>query len=313
MDDLRSLRFFAAVAATGSLSAAGKSLGVSQQAVSLRVRALEAELGLTLLERSPRGSRVTEVGALVAAWGVDVLEAADRFTASTRSLRASEPGVLTIAASLTIAEHLLPLWLVAFRRQHPDSELSIQSANSAAVATMVAEGARQLGFIETPDVPHGLRSRTIAYDELVVVVAPAHPWAARSEGITARELASTPLIVRETGSGTRHTLEAALAAAPIGPERCASTPLSEPAAELPSTAAIKVAALTGYAPAVLSILAVRAELAAGTLVRVRLRDLHVIRPLTAIWKPRAVTPPATLTAFLDIAASPASDERWPSA
>ena len=84
--------------------------GASQAAVSARIQSLEAALGLTLLERSPRGTRFTPTGALVAEWARAALDAAAALDAGVGALRAEQTERLPVAASLTIAEYLLPQW-----------------------------------------------------------------------------------------------------------------------------------------------------------------------------------------------------------
>ena len=131
----------------------------------------------------------------------------------------------------------------------------------------------------------------VGADLLTVIVAPAHPWALRARrggrrGITARELAGTPLVAREAGSGTRRYLEEALAAQ-------AGLGRVPPLAELSSTTAIKAAVAAGAGPAVLSSLAVAADLAAGTLCAVPVSGLDLRRTLRAVWPAgRRLTGPA---------------------
>ncbi len=277
MLDLAAMRTIAAVGDTGSLSAAARALGLTQQAVSLRVRAAERQLGLALLVRSPGGSVLTDAGALVAAWSADVLDAADRFEGAVQSLRGAGSIPVRVAASLTIAEHLMPRWLVRHRAEWPDDgAVELTAVNSAAVLAAVRAGTHTIGFVETPDLPTDLEHRQFATDELLVVVRPDHPWAARRRGLTASELAATPLVTRETGSGTRLALVRALEAAGV-------PSVAQPAAQLPTSAAVRATVTAGSGAAVLSRLAVAEALAAGSLVRVRTVDLTLTRPLSIVW------------------------------
>ena len=275
--DLADLRLLVAVDGTGSFGAAARAAGVTQQAVSQRIRALEHNLGIALVVRTPRGSRLTDAGALVAEWSTDLLDAADRLDTALESLRTRQAAPLRVAASLTIAEYLVPGWLVRFRADEGEktaARVELIAANSTAVLDLVRRGTVDLGFVETPDLPDNLHMRTVAHDELVVVVPPAHPWAMRAS-ITGVELAATPLIVREAGSGTRRALQLAL-------DEHGLTP-AEPAGELPTTGAVRAAVLASGAPAVLSALAVAEALRSGVLVRARVSDLRVRRRLVAVW------------------------------
>ncbi|NEC74010.1 LysR family transcriptional regulator, partial [Streptomyces rochei] len=208
--DLGALELLLAVARLGSLGGAARELGITQPAASSRVRSMERQLGVALVDRSPRGSRLTDAGALVTDWARRIVEAAEAFDAGAQALRDRRDSRLTVAASMTIAEYLLPGWLVALRSQLPDTAVSLLAGNSTAVAERLLAGEADLGFVEGVSVPAGLDSAVIAHDRLIVVAAPGHPWARRRRPLRAAELAATPLILREKGSGTRQVLDAAL-------------------------------------------------------------------------------------------------------
>ena len=127
-----------------------------------------------------------------------------------------------------------------------------------------------------PKVPAGVQAREVARDEPAVVVAPSHTWARRRR-VRAAELVRTPLVSREPGSGTRQAWEQAV-------REQLDTDLAAPILEVSSTTAFKAALMGGIGPAVLTVGAVTAELAAGTLVRLAVpgldltRRMHAIRP-----------------------------------
>jgi molybdate transport repressor ModE-like protein len=281
--DLGSLELLLIVARTGSLGAAGRELGLTQQAVSARVRTVERLIGVPMVTRGPRGSHLTESGALVADWAKAVLAAAEHLDAGLSALRGERDAHLTVASSLTVAEYLLPGWLAALRaEQHGTGSVPatvrLGVHNSEQVAALVLAGEAGVGFVEGPDMPAGLSALPVGMDALVLVVAPGHRWARRSRPLPPAELAQTPLVARETGSGTRRVLESALTAVlPIG------TGLAAPALELSSTASIRGAVLAGAGAAVLSDLAVRDDLAAGRLVEVRVAELAMRRVLHGVW------------------------------
>ncbi len=272
--ELGALELLLAVARLGSLGRAAKELGITQPAASGRIRSMERQLGVTLVERSPRGSRLTAAGALVTDWAGRIVEAAEAFDAGARALRGRRDSRLRVAASMTIAEYLLPGWLVALQAERPGTAVSLLAGNSAAVARRLLEGEADLGFVEGLAVPEGLDGVVVARDRLIVVVAPGHPWARAGRAVTAGELAATPLILREEGSGTRQVLDAALAA---------HGGLSAPLLELSSTTAVKAAAVSGAGAGVLSELAVGEEVGARRLVRVEVAGVALARDLRAVW------------------------------
>ena len=270
--DLISYELLLSVAELGSIGRAGAAHGMSQPAASARLKALESRVGVALLHRGQRGATLTATGELVAGWAERVIAEAAELATSIAMLRTDRHSHIRIAASLTIAEYLIPRWLITLRSHDTSITPTLTSGNSVDVAASVLDGRADIGFVESPDLPSGLQSKDVARDELVVVVAPDHQWVRRT--ITASELAATPLVTREPGSGTRLALERVLRTA---------GPLAAPLLEVSSTTAIKAAVIGGLAPAVLSSLAVSAEIAAGTLARVHTEGLDLRRFLRAVW------------------------------
>jgi molybdate transport repressor ModE-like protein len=291
MPELKALEVLVAIADHGSLSAAAREVGVSQQAVSARIASLEAQTGVQLVVRSTHGSRLTAPGLVAAQWAGRLLQVAHEVDAGLASLRETSRSRVKVSASLTVAEQLLPGWLVSLQasarsRGLPAAEVVLTAANSDHVLAHVRSGEADLGFVEGPQVPPGLSSRAVAHDDLVVVVRPDHPWARRREPVTARQLNGTPLVTREPGSGTRDFLAAALRKR-LGPGH----PPAAPALELSTATAIRAAVLAGSAPAVLSRLAVADDIASGRLQVIPVEDIDLRRSLRAVWL-GGRTPPA---------------------
>lgn len=270
---LGALELLVAIDAFGSITAAARALGVAQPSVSAGLRRLERRTGLGLVTRSTGGTVLTDLGRRVVLRARDVLAASDAFEGEVAALRSEQGGRLTVAASMTIAEYLVPLWLAA--RPLVAAVVDLTVANSRDVMDAVLHGRADLGFIEGPDLADGLRARSVGHDELLVVAAPGHPWADLDRAVGAAELANAPLVLRETGSGTRATLERALEAA--------GHPLTTAPAQLGSTAAVKSVTQGGRAVAVLSALTVQGELALGTLRRVRVEGIDLRRDLRMVW------------------------------
>lgn len=280
--DLRALDLLVSVGELGSISAAAAAHGVTQPAASMRLRGLERLFAVPLLERATTGTRLTPAGAATVEWASAVLDATRSLLAGTAALRADRGSHLRLAASMTVAEYLLPRWLQQLAREAPYTKVSLEMGNTAHVSGLVARDEVDLGFIEGSRPPGRLRSRELLADELVVVVARGHAWSRRRRPLLPRELAATPLVLREAGSGTREVLTEALRVHGLEPMS---------AIELGSTTAIKAAAAGGVGPAVISALAVHAELESGQLVAVPCEDLVLRRAIRAIWA--ASRPPAT--------------------
>jgi DNA-binding transcriptional LysR family regulator len=291
MPHLAEFEVLVAIAETGSLGAAARALGLTQQAASARLASMEAQTGVKLAVRTPRGSQLTAAGVVVAEWAHQLLDVATHVDAGLASLRSEARSRIAISASQTVAEQLLPRWLVSLQAAAARSgttmpEVTLTATNSDHAIADVRSGDADVGFIESPRVPSGVRSRVVARDELVVVVATGHPWARRTRPVTAAELARTRLICREAGSGTRDSLDAALRLAGYAADQQVS-----PLLELSSAAAIRAAVVAGSAPTVMSRLAVADDLALGRLREVATSGLDLRRALRAIWI-GGRTPPA---------------------
>ena len=272
--DLTALDLFTSVIELGSLGKAARAHGIAQPSVSSRMKNLERQLGVTLLERTTTGCVPTPEGVVVSGWADAILRAAHDLEAGLDALKAEQSGRLRIAASYTIAEYLLPGWLGRFTRAHPRDTVALDVANSTHVLEQLERGEADIGFIETPLETPTMDEAVVDHDQLVAVVPPDHPWASQ-QAVTMQELAETPLVMREQGSGTREALVQALQDAGLG------APVS--VLQLGSTSAVRSAVLSGNAPTVISRLAVASELAADQLVEIPVNGLSIERNLRAVW------------------------------
>ncbi len=280
MPELSALEVLSAIAKTGSLSAASREVGTTQQAVSARLTSIESQVGVRLVTRTTRGTQLTPAGEVVAEWADQVLDVALRVDTGLASLRAERRSQLKVSASQTVAEQLLPRWLVSFqaaavRHGAIAPEVSFNATDSEGAIAAVRDGQAELGFIETRGALHGLRSRVIGRDELIVVVPPDHKWVRRSAPITVAELRQTPLVSRQ--SGWRLLLGADELEDDDQP-----VPVAHPL-ELASAAAVRAAVLAGAGPAVMSRLAVSDDLSHGRLRAIPVDDFDLRRDLRAIW------------------------------
>lgn len=295
--DLTALRLLVDTADTGSVSAAARAARIAQPSASEALRRLERRLGLTLLVRTPQGSRPTPAAQRLVDLARQALTALDGVAAEAAVLRAAERQEVRVAASYTIAEYVLPARLPSAG----DLTVALSVVNSDEVLTRVRGHEAEVGFIEGPLDVSGLRVRRIARDDLVVVVAPRHPWARLAEPLPAATLAGAPLLLREPESGTRRTYEQALARAGLTP--------AAPLGVLTSTEALKAAVRAEVGGTVLSRLAVAVDVAAGTLVEVPVTGLDLGRDLRAVWLPGRLT--ALAEAFVRATVSPQVSDQAP--
>lgn len=283
------LALFRAVAQAGSISGGATAVRVSQPAVSRQIAELEKELGVRLLDRLPRGCRLTEAGGILAGYAsrwqsleIDAARAIEEY-------RGLKQGRLTVGASLTIGGYLVPGLLAEFHSQFPEIELQTEIGNTDRVHQALIAGVVELGMTEGLLETEELESTVFYQDELVPIVAPDHPLLKRS-GVTAREMCREPILFREEGSGTRAVVERALRKKGI---------TVRPILSLASPEAIKNAVAAGMGVAIVSRLIVSLEVQAGTLGIIPVKDLSILRPLH-LQRVRGRSLSPSLSKFLEI-------------
>ena len=257
---LDQLRIFVAVAERCHVTRAAEALNMAQSAVSGAVAALEGRHGAKLFHRVGRNIALTEAGTLFLVEARAVLarsEAAERVLADLGGLKR---GTLTVQASQTIASYWLPRHLVAFRRAYPGVEVRLRIGNTAEVAKAIHDGAADLGFVEGIIEDTALVTEEIARDQLVIVVAPGHPWA-DGRPVEPDLLPESEWVLREPGSGTRSIFEAAARAAGV----LDRLPV---ALELPSNEAVRGAVEAGMGATAISASVAAPAIEAGLLVQV---------------------------------------------
>lgn len=266
--------FVAAVEAS-SVHGAAEALQLTQSAATKRIRSLERRLGTVLLERGRFGVRPTDAGRLLYPEAKNALGALER-AAAVVATHSGQATPLRFASSYTVGELLLPGWLAAFRATEAGPvRAQVEIANSQTVLASVRDGHVDIGFIESFDSTHGLQTLTILDDEIVVVVAAAHPWARRKR-LVAKDLVGQPYLAREQGSGTRAVAAAALASAGIELEATLETA---------STQSLKRAVEDGGFT-LISRRAIEVEEQAGSLRALPVSDVDLTRPLRAVRRRR---------------------------
>jgi DNA-binding transcriptional LysR family regulator len=286
--NLHHLRVFSAVAEQGGFSRAAAALRISQPAVSKAVRQLERQVGVPLVERAGRASRLTTAGERLAARARELFGVETAAEEELRALRGLEAGSLRVGASTTIATYMLPPILARFHEAHPAIVLRVVSANTRAISRALLERRLDIALVEGPVEHPRVESRRWRSDELVLIAPPDHRLASRRK-VSAQELTSERFIVREEGSGTRDVAERALSKHGIHPAV---------ALQLGSTEAVKQAVAAGLGLAIVSRYAAADQLSLGRVARVRLRGVELGRTLTEL-RLTGRTPSAPAAAFVE--------------
>jgi DNA-binding transcriptional LysR family regulator len=247
---------------------------------------LEKELGLSLFSRHSRGVRLTEAGRCLFEYvekSLTLLENAEKALAELRDL---ESGTITIGASTTIGNYLLPAWLASFNKSYPKVDVSLQVENSNKVILDVLAGKLDIGLTAGPVNLPELCQEYLLDDDVILLVGPDHPWL-NERPVLPASLQEEALILRETGSATRQALEAFLEKEKIRPAKTFV---------LGDTEAIKRAVMAGMGVTFLSKNTVRFELRYGLIYEIE-PNLSFKRPLFAVY-PKGVRLSPALLAFL---------------
>lgn len=240
------LRSFCVAADLGSVGRAALRLNVSQPALSKRLQALERLAGVALLERSPRGVTLTPAGRRLYAEARRLIEQAEVVESLMEGL-AHAGGPIRVAASHSATDAIVTGALAA------GDPVELLTANSHVVRALVAEGRVELGVVGsrpggTPNP--AVRETRLADDEIVCAVPRGHRWAQRRH-IGQAEFLRTPMVVRDSGSNARWTVDAVLGRLGLEP--------AAPLIECPTPSAARQEALARNAPVLLSRHVLRSE------------------------------------------------------
>lgn len=261
---LRQLQIFIAVAKSGSTTAAGQAIALSQSAISAAIAELEKMLNVQLFDRVGKRLLLNDHGRAILPQSMALVNGAISLENSYNSVA---PSILIIGASLTIGNYLLPEILANYWRSQGivvgDVTPPLQAivANTADIVNKVAQFEIDLGLIEGPCNRADMAVTPWLEDELVLVVAPNHPILRESgKIIPAKRLADANWLLRERGSGTREALEQALLPH-IAQLKCSL--------EFNDHEAIKQSAIQGLGIACLSRFIVKDKLEAGELIELK--------------------------------------------
>lgn len=198
----RRLQVFHTVAGVLSFTRAAEILNMTQPAVTFQVRQLEEDFKTRLFDRAHNKISLTEAGELVYRYADNILSLYAEMNTSVKEMTGDKTGLITLGASTTIAEYMLPGLLGDFQRNFPDAQVRLKVANTDAIVAMVADSSIDLGVVEGTVDNQQLLVEDCQPDELVAIVSTQHQYANR-KSLQAVELAQVPFIQREDGSGTR--------------------------------------------------------------------------------------------------------------
>ena len=209
--ELRLLRYFLAVVDDGSVSRAAVTVAVAQPSLSRQLRSLEAELGVTLFDRSQRALRLAPAGEAFLPMARDLVARADRAVATMSMLGEARTVPLTLVAPETTVADVIAPFVAAHGSDLPT--INVREALPNSVFEEVRTGSADLG-VSSGAIPAMLVTRPVASFPIWAYVPDGHPWA-RRQRIGIAELVTEPLVVLGSSHGTRRLLDAAVAGADL--------------------------------------------------------------------------------------------------
>jgi len=270
----RRLQVFHTVARLLSFTKAAEALHMTQPAVTFQVRQLEEYFNTRLFDRTHNRIALTEAGKRAFEYADRIFALYGEMENAVRELTGEIAGVLTIGASTTIAEYMLPALLGDFKNQHPDVSIRLKVSNTEGIVSMVESNSIDLGVVEAPVSNRNLVVELCRMDELVVVMPPRHDLAGASV-VPVAAVTQFPFICREEGSGTRDVILDYLV------ENGINGGDLDTILEVGSPEAIKGAIEAGMGISILPSLTVAKELVLGTLAAVPL-DPPIRRPFSFV-------------------------------
>ena len=280
---------FLEVARLNSVSRAAETLYVTQPTLTARLHALERELGERLFVRARHGMRLTDAGRAFMPYAERAVRALREGRRAIEELETGHAGQLQLAAAPAVSTYILPAVLENFVAAHPRVEVAVKTGHSEDVLRMVLSDQAQVGLgraLRHPDVV----LQPFYEEELVLVVAPDHPFA-RQGMATMAELGSEQLIMFDRTSSYYEITHAAFLAAGVSLRGMMELDNIEAAKKMVERA-LGVALLPGTA--------VSRELAAGVLARVELSDgAPIRRSIVAMRRGDAGAPSGVVAAFLE--------------
>lgn len=202
---LRQLKSFAAVARRLSFTRAAEDLNLSQPAVSMQVKQLEAQIGQALFEQMGKKIYMTEAGNEVYRYTRTILGEIDDMEAAVASLIGLEKGTLSISVATT-AHYFAPKLLSIFRERFPSVDVRLDVTNRETLLHQLAENEVDMVIMGRPPKEMELEYGTFMENPLVVIAPPEHPFS-KERAIQVSRLGEESFIVREKGSGTRSAME----------------------------------------------------------------------------------------------------------
>lgn len=261
-----------------SFSRAAKKMFLTQPSLTKRIKNLEQVVNARIINRQNTGITLTPEGKVLYGYAKRILKLRDEAREKVSMVREDASGNIFISASTIPATYILPQVLKDFRKLYPNIKIHIQTTDSEETLEMILDNRSEIGFIGKQPLNKKLNSEPLWKDSLVLVVPKDHAWG-KVDFVTFESLSKESFIMREKGSATREVLEGYML-------KTTGKGLSHfnIICEMGSSEAVKEAVMVGLGVSILSIYAVKREVAKGDLVCVPIQDFSIKRNFYLIYK-----------------------------
>jgi DNA-binding transcriptional LysR family regulator len=278
--DLRQLEIIRAIAETGSFTAAGHKLHVSQSAISRQILLLEDELKEPVFLRVGRRIRITPAGEALLQLShrvfQDLKDTISGITDSQESLR----GTVRLLGGMTVCLYVFPTLMTELKRQHPNVDLKVMSGSSERCLQQLRSGAGDLALLTLPVEQPDLVTVPVLQEELLLVTAAKHPLS-RKRKVLPQDLVRQPFVLFESGSNTRRAIDEFFLSARIEPQIVMETENVE---------IIKAMVRNGIGITIIPFQAVARDVASGHLFCARIEGRTLMRETGWVYPKMSRTP-----------------------
>lgn len=276
------LKVFCTVAETKSFSKASEIIHLTQPAVSLLIQAIEEIYETKLFDRASNTVTLTPAGELLYKYAKEILNLYAAAEKNIGEITGFVKGSISLGASSTIGNYLLPGVIADFRKTHPKIKVHLLVGNTKRIVELLNAGNIDIGLVEGDVARQKMVVEKLIADELVLIVSPLHPWA-KKKTISVVEITKEPFIFREEGSGTRQVIEKYLGKHKITPQDMMTSLV------LGSTEAIKESVENTMGIAIVSRWAIRKEMRYGTLKPLSFKEEKMLREFSLIFQKNAIS------------------------
>lgn len=275
------MKVFCTVAETKSFSKTSEIVHLTQPAVSLQIQALEEYYETKLFDRTSNSITLSPAGEVLYKYAKYILALYAAAEKEIGKITGHTKGSVTIGASTTIGNHILPSVILSFKKIFPKIKINVYIENTRKIMDLLNTGAIELGLVEGEMSKYKVTLDPIIQDELFVIVSPQHPWAKRKT-ISIAELSKEPFIFREEGSGTRQITEKYFSSHGV---KMRDIQLN---ITLGSTESIKEAVESGIGVSIVSKWVVRKEVKYGNLIMLGIKEGRMVRNFYLVMNKNAI-------------------------